>query len=219
MYITICSLFPQLFPPFFNISILGRSQKKKLIRFSYLNIRDFAKDKHKSVDDKPYGGGVGMLLRVDVVERAISHARTSLIPEQYQAKTKVILLDPKGKLFTQAIARRFSKLTHLILICGHYEGFDARITHFVDESISIGRFVLSGGELPAAVISETVARLVPGVLGKDKSLENESYKSPSYYEYPQYTRPARFKGLSVPKVLISGNHALIERFNKSRKKS
>ena len=217
MYITICSLFPQIFPSFFNISILKRAQKKNLIRFSYLNIRDFTKDKHKSVDNRPYGGGVGMLLRVDVVERAINFARTSLIPEKFQTRTKVILLDPKGELFTQAIARRFTKLTHLILICGHYEGFDARVMYFVDETVSIGRFVLSGGELPAAVIAETVVRLVPGVLGKDESLENESYIKPSYCEYPQYTRPASFKGLTVPKVLMSGNHALIEQFIKQAK--
>lgn len=219
MYITICSLFPNLFPSLFQISILGRAQAKSLIRFSYINIRDFATDKHKSVDDRPYGGGVGMLLRVDVVEKAIAYARKSVVPKKYQSKTKVILLDPKGKLFSQSIARKLSKLSHLILVCGHYEGFDQRISNYVDETISIGRYVLCGGEIPAVVIAETVIRLVPGVVGKEISLADETFKSPFYHEYPQFTRPQVYKGLKVPKVLLSGNHALITHFKKVHTKN
>ncbi|MBI5452088.1 tRNA (guanosine(37)-N1)-methyltransferase TrmD [Candidatus Gottesmanbacteria bacterium] len=224
MTISILTLFPEIFTPIFSSSIIGRAQKKGLVDIRYVNIRDFSTDKHHSVDDKPYGGGVGMILRVDVVEKAIEKAKavkthrmvatsdvdSSEVEELRSGYTeKVILLDPKGKQFNQSKARSFAKLDHLILVCGHYEGIDARIANFVDEVVSIGKYVLTGGEIPAMVVTDAVTRLTPGVLSKKEATLYESYSKGNLLEYPQYTRPENYKGYQVPKVLLSGNHKKI----------
>lgn len=221
MTITILTLFPEVFKDIFSSSILGRAQKKGLVTINLINIRDFALDKHKTVDDKPYGGGAGMLLRVDVVERAISKSKVPFGPssgrgQSSKSKEKIVLLDPKGKLFNQATARRYSRLDHLILICGHYEGMDERIVHFVDESVSVGRYILTGGEIPAMAIADAVVRLLPGVLTKSEAVVDESYSHGSLLEAPQYTRPAVFKSYKVPEILLSGNHKKIAQWRKQQ---
>ncbi len=214
MLISILTLFPEMFSNVFSSSIIGRAKKNKIIDIRLINIRDFTKDKHKSVDDKPYGGGAGMLMRVDIIEKAIE------VVKKGGQKEKVVLLDPKGKFFTQKIAKKYSKLDHLILICGHYEGIDARVSNFVDETISVGQFILTGGEIPAMLIVDCVSRLIPYVLGNQKSVNEESFsKYLSLLEAPQYTRPPVYKGLKVPKVLLSGNHQEISnwKIKKSKK--
>lgn len=226
MLITILTLFPEVFKDIFSSSILGRAQKKGLVDIRYINIRDFATDTHRSVDDKPYGGGVGMVMRIDVLEKAIESTKASKTPQGWpkdspgveesrsKYKEKIVLLDPKGKLFNQATARRYSKLDHLILICGHYEGIDERIVNFVDERISIGKYVLTGGEIPAMVITDSVVRLIPQVLSKKEATLFESFSRKNLLEYPQYTRPENYKGYKVPKVLLSGNHQKIKDWRK-----
>lgn len=221
MVITILTLFPEIFRDIFSSSIIGRSQKKGCVIIRLINIRDFTFDKHKSVDDKPYGGGVGMLMQVDVLERAIESSklkvkksRRSELRAKTSLKEKVILLDPKGKLYTQTRASQYSKLDHLILVCGHYEGIDARITHFVDESLSIGNYVLTGGEIPAMVVADSLIRLIPGVLSKKEATLVESFSNGNNLEPPQYTRPPVYKGYKVPKVLLSGNHLAIRKWQK-----
>lgn len=189
----------------FDSSIVKRSIEKKLVEINYVNIRDFGIGSHKMVDDRPFGGGKGMILRADVLEPAILNSKLNLKSE------KVILLAPSGKKYSQKKAGEFSKLKHLILVCGHYEGVDARIDKFVDEKISIGDFIATGGEIPAMLIVDSVVRLLQGSLKKGV-VENESF-SP-FLEYPQYTKPRVFKNLSVPKVLLSGNHKKIEDYRK-----
>lgn len=210
MKITILTLFPKIFADVFSSSIIGRAQKKGFIEINYINIRDFAFDKHKSVDDKPYGGGVGMLMRVDVVEQAIKSAKCKTY--NTKCKEKIVLLDCAGKLYTQENARRYAKVDHLILICGHYEGIDARINHFVDEIISIGKYVLTGGEIPTMVITDSVVRLIPGVLCKKNATIEESYTKKNLLEHYQYTRPKVYKGYKVPELLFSGNHEKIKKW-------
>jgi len=205
MKIDIITIFPKMFTGPFRESIVARAQKKSLVEINIHNLRDWTKDKHKSVDDQPFGGGPGMIMRVDIVDRAVTD-----ISKQF--KKKIILLTPQGKPFTQKKAQQLSKLEQIILICGHYEGVDERIrTQIVDEEISIGDYVLSGGELAAMVVTDTVVRLIPGVLGQKDSLKEESF-SPATggLEYPQYTRPAEYKKLLVPKILLSGNHQQIK---------
>lgn len=212
MIITILTLFPEVFKEIFSSSIIGRAQKRGLINIRLVDIRDFAYDKHRSVDARPYGGGVGMLMRVDVVERAIAFVKG-------KSNEKIILLDPKGKLFNHARARSFAKLDHLILVCGHYEGIDERISHFVDENISIGKYILTGGEIPAMVITDSVVRLIPGVLSKKEAILFESFSKKKFLEPPQYTRPRVFKGRRVPKILLSGNHQAICNWQKEHSSS
>lgn len=204
MTISILTLFPQMFAPI-NSSIMKRAQEKKLLTINLINVRDFATDAYKSVDDRSYGGGVGMVMRVDVIDRALQ-----------TTKGKKILLDPQGKPYTQKKARNYSKLDNLVLICGHYEGVDERIRSLVDEEISIGDFVLTGGEIPAMVIVDSVARLLPGVL-TTAATENESF-SQNLLEYPQYTRPESYEGMKVPKILLSGNHAEIAKWRSQQAK-
>lgn len=204
MRITVVTLFPDYFKSVLKVSILGRAIVKKKIRATFVNPRDFATDKHRSVDDTPYGGGAGMVLRPDVYFAAIEKSRTK--------GSKVILLTPQGKKFDQNKAVLFSKERALVLVCGHYEGFDERIRSFVDEEISLGDFVLTGGEAAAAAIVDAVARLVKGVLPKEESASVESFSTLGesvLLEYPQYTRPLSFRGLRVPAVLLSGNHKKI----------
>lgn len=227
MKIDILTLFPEMFKGPFDESIIKRAQDKSLVQIDIHNLRDWAKDKHKTVDNRPYGGGPGMVIRVDVVDRALKNLKTEEQKNSTQnteRRTRVILLSAKGKRYTQKKAQELSKLDHLILICGHYEGVDHRVyEHLADEVVSIGNYVLSGGEIPAIVLTDTVVRLIPGSLGNPQSLDDESFSqltthnSPPTTEYPQYTRPETFKGWKVPKVLLSGNHKEIEKWR--RKKS
>ncbi|MBI2028729.1 MAG: tRNA (guanosine(37)-N1)-methyltransferase TrmD [Candidatus Levybacteria bacterium] len=201
MKISILTLFPEMFSGPFDYSIIKRAKEKNIVNIDFVNIREFGIGRHKIVDDKPYGGGTGMILRVDVLERAILAAKENG-PSGADGQ-KVILLGAQGKTFNQKYAESFSKLQHLILICGHYEGVDERIKNFIDEEISIGDFIVTGGEIPAMTITDAVVRLKKGVL-KEGVTGSESF-SP-LLEYPQYTRPEVFRNMSVPKVLTSGNH-------------
>ncbi|MDP3741074.1 MAG: tRNA (guanosine(37)-N1)-methyltransferase TrmD [bacterium] len=200
--------------------MMARAQKKGLIRIVAHDLRRFTKDKHKTVDDRPYGGGVGMVMKAKPVFSALKALKISnfqfpisnQIPKsksQNKNKSRIILVSPQGKVFNQKIAKRLGKYDRLILISGRYEGYDERIRKMVDEEISIGDYVLTGGELPVMVIVDAVARLQPGVVGKKQSLEEESF-SDGLLEYPHYTRPAEFRGQKVPEILLSGNHKKIE---------
>jgi len=190
----------------FDTSIVKRSINKKLVEINLVNIRDFGIGRHKMVDDTPYGGGKGMVLRVDVLSSAISNSKLNL-----KKGEKVVLLTPSGKKYDQKKAIEYSKLKHLVLVCGHYEGIDERVSKFVDEKISIGDFILTGGEIPAMLITDSVVRLLTGSLKKGV-VENESF-SP-LLEHPQYTKPQTFKNLAVPKILLSGDHKKIEEWRK-----
>jgi tRNA (guanine37-N1)-methyltransferase len=209
MTITIITLFPNFFDSIFSYSIIKRAQDEGKLKIKFADLREYGIGKHKMVDDRPFGGGVGMVLRVDVLKRAIDAVRES------GKKETVALLDPKGKVFKQELAEQLAKVDHLILICGHYEGFDERIRKYVDIEISVGDFVLSGGELAAAVVAETVSRLVPGVLKKGEATIFESFSKSSQgrvLEHPHYTRPRVFQGKKVPDTLLSGNFKEIDKF-------
>lgn len=201
MKISILTLFPDMFAGPFSHSIVKRAIDQNKISIRLVNIRDFATDSYKTVDGKPYGGGVGMILRVDVVDRAIQKVKSP--------KSKVILLDAGGTPYNQSKAREFSKLDHLILVCGHYEGVDERIRGLVDEEVSIGDYILTGGEIPSMVIVDSVARLLPGVLAKPTATIGESFTTP-ILEYPQYTEPREYLAKRVPDILLSGNHKAIQ---------
>src|SRR3989344_754482 len=215
----ILTLFPEMFETVAASSILKRARDNKIIKIRMVNIRDFAKDKYKTVDDKPYGGGKGMILKVDVLVNALETIKPKpALPASQRGEPAgrpyTILLSPSGKKYDQQKALFFSRKTKLAIICGHYEGTDARIEKYVDEVISIGDFVLTGGEIAAMAIVDSVARLIPGVIKKE-SLEFESFslgpprEAWGNLEYPQYTRPANFRGLKIPKILLSGNHQQI----------
>jgi tRNA (guanine37-N1)-methyltransferase len=203
MRFDILTLFPHMFSSPFRESILGKAIDKGLIQMQTVDIRDFALDKHRVVDDTPYGGGQGMVMKVEPIARAIEWVKSQ------SPSTWTIYLTPQGKQFNQEIARDLSSRSHLVLLCGRYEGVDERVREFfADEEISIGDYVLTGGELAAMVIIDAVSRLLPGVLGSDRSAEEDSFFN-SVLEYPQYTRPSDFRGSSVPEVLLSGNHSAI----------
>ena len=210
MQFDILTLHPQMCDGPLQCSIIGRAQAEGHIVVNVHDLRDWAEGKHKQVDDTPFGGGAGMVMRVDVVDRGLQAVAKS--------GAHVVLMDPAGKPFTQADARRLSEVPQLVLVCGHYEGIDARVRdHLVDEVFSIGDFVLTGGELPAMVITDAVARLLPGVLGNEESVVTESF-SDGLLEAPQYTRPREYRGWAVPEVLLSGHHGNIDawRSDKSR---
>ncbi|MBX4205377.1 MAG: tRNA (guanosine(37)-N1)-methyltransferase TrmD [Candidatus Doudnabacteria bacterium] len=214
MKFIILTLFPEAFESYLNISLLKRALSKKLITVELKNLRDWADNPHKKVDDRPYGGGAGMVLRVDVIDRALRDIKLKVKSK----KLKVVLLTPQGKPLNQKIAKRLSKFNALILICGRYEGFDERVRSLVDMEISIGDFVLTGGEIPALAVLDTVARLVPGVVGKEASLTEESFSESAgrrMLEYPQYTRPEVYKKMKVPKILLTGDHGKVEAWRKS----
>ena len=204
----------------FATSMLKKAQDNGLVEISIHDLRNWATDKHKTVDGRPYGGGAGMILRVDIIDRALKTLKSKII----NRKSKIILLSAKGKTFNQERAQEFSKLDNLILIAGHYEGVDERVAeHLVDEEIPIGDYILTGGEIPAMVIVDAVVRLIPGVLNPN-SLIDESYSSlktrnlkiKNYTEYPQYTRPEKYHGWKVPEVLLSGNHKEIENWRREK---
>lgn len=213
--ISILTLFPEMFEGPFKYSIVKRAQEKKKAEIELINIRDFGIGKHKLVDDKPYGGGVGMVLRVDVIDKALLSVTSG--KKQVTGKRRIILLDARGETFTQKKAKELSSIDHLILVCGHYEGVDERVKeHLVDESISIGSYVLTGGELPAMVIIDATVRLMSGVLAKSEATALESFSKPEYLEHPQYTRPDRYKNWSVPGTLLSGNHKAIHTWREEK---
>lgn len=191
----------------FDESIVKRAQEKGIVEIKIHDLRVYGEGERRTVDDRPYGGGVGMILRVDIIDKALSDLKKG------SKGTNVVLLDASGKKFTQATARDLSKARHLILIAGHYEGFDNRVhEHLVDEVISIGDYVLTGGELPAMVITDSIVRLLPSVLEKEGATELESFSPANILEYPQYTRPEVYKSWRVPEVLLSGNHKEIEKW-------
>lgn len=209
-----------MFENVINSSILGRAKERGLIEFEFVNLRDFGIGPRKQVDDTPYGGGAGMVLRVDVMAAALENARRKVESK----KSKVILLTPQGERLKQPKLREMAGFEgDYIFICGHYEGFDERIRSLVDEEISIGDFVLTGGELGAMVLIDGISRLLPGVLGREESHQDESHAEEGRIEYPHYTRPDDFQGQKVPEILKSGNHAEIEKWrqkeseNKSHK--
>lgn len=215
MKIDILTLFPEMYAGPFQESIMQKAQEKKLVKINIHDLRGWSTDKHNTVDDKPYGGGPGMVIKVDVVGKALEELRS----QNSDLKTLTVLLSPQGKVFNQQIAQEFSKAEHLILIAGHYEGFDQRIReHLVDQEISIGDYVLTGGELPSMVVADAVARLIPGVLGDEESLEDETHSETGKKKYPVYTRPEEYKGWKVPDILLSGNHPEIEKWRKERLK-
>lgn len=213
MKIDVLTLFPEMFQGFLGESLLGRAQEQGLLTVRLVNIRDFAHDKHRVVDDTPYGGGAGMVMKPDPIFEAVESLRCPTGPG---CKERVILLSPQGENLDQARAQELSESDHLILICGRYEGVDERVReHLATDTISIGDYVLSGGELPALVIVEAVARLLPGVLGAEESAQTDSFTS-GLLKYPQYTRPAEYRGWKVPELLLSGNHEEIRKWRRQQ---
>jgi len=221
MRIDILTIFPSMFKGPFEESIIKRACDKGLVEIKIHNLRKWAADKRGTVDDRPYGGGTGMILMIEPIYRALNELKT----KNSKLKTKVILLDPRGKVFNQKIAQKLSREKHLIFVCGHYEGVDERVKeHLVDEVISIGDYILTGGELPAMVITDAIVRLLPGVLEKPEATKFESFsdlkigklKIGNLLEYPQYTRPENFLGWKAPKILLSGNHQKIAEWRRKK---
>mgnify|MGYP001291932838 CR=1 FL=1 len=209
MRIDILTLFPNMFHGVLNESMLKRAQEKSLVKFNIIDFREFSTDKHKKVDDYPYGGGAGMVLSPQPIFDAVES-----IKKESDSSLRVLLMTPQGERFTQKKAMELAKENHLVFICGHYEGFDERIReHLVTDELSIGDYVLTGGELASMVIIDSVVRLIPGILGNQESYQYDSF-SDGLLEYPQYTRPANFRGFKVPDVLLSGDHQKIERWRR-----
>ncbi len=228
MKFNVITIFPQIFSSYFNESILKRAQKNKLIEINVHNLRDYTTDKHKTVDDTPYGGGAGMVMKIEPIYKAVESIKPKV---KKSIKSRIILFSAKGKKYTQSDAKRLSKYDNLILICGRYEGVDERVAeHLADEEISIGDYVLTGGEIPAMILIDSISRLIPGVLGNADSLKEESFNSlkakshppvgkagklKAKLEYPQYTKPEIFLDWKVPKILLSGNHSEIEKWREN----
>ncbi len=207
MRFNIITIFPAIFSSYFQESIIARAIKNKLIEINVHNLRDYTADKHKKVDDTPYGGGAGMVMQVEPIYNCVNAIKKNT------KKTRVILFSAKGKRYTQKDAERLAKYKQLILICGRYEGVDERVAKYIaDEEISIGDFVLTGGEIPAMIIVDSVSRFLPGVLGNIESAKNDSHSKKDYLEHPQYTKPQEFNNWKVPEVLMSGNHGEIKKW-------
>ena len=240
MKISILTLFPEYFSGVFTASILKRAKEQADVEYQVINIRDFATDIHSTTDDRPYGGGAGMVLKIEPIFKALrslelldegsiadleigsnDHATISDLQQNLRRKddqSLVLLTSAKGHVFSQQTAREYAQYKHVVLICGHYEGVDERVAqHLIDAEISIGEYVLTGGEPAAAVIVDALVRLQPGVLGNSTSLEGESHDKPGTLGYPQYTRPEEFLGMRVPDTLLSGNHAHIERWREENR--
>lgn len=212
MRIDIVTIFPKMFEPVLNESIIKRAQNKGKVKIYVHNLRNYSQDKHRKVDDRPFGGGSGMVMGLKPIFNAVESIRSKVKNQ----RSKVILLCPQGERLTQRLVKSLTKYKHLILICGHYEGVDERVKQYlVDKEISIGDYVLTGGELPAMVLIDCIVRLIPGVLGDKNSLNFESFKG-NLLEYPQYTRPAKFRDMLVPKILLSGDHKKIEIWRKKQ---
>ena len=221
----VVTIFPDLFESFKNEALISRAQEKNLISINTHFLRDYTNDAHRTVDDRPYGGGVGMVLMVEPIQKAVQDIKSFAKASGFRktSKTKVIVFSPKGKKFDQAMARKWSKLDQLIMICGRYEGIDERVAQYVaDEEISIGDYVLFGGEVPAMVVMEAVTRLIPGAIQKAESVEKESFSLGKELEHPHFTRPEVFdfgsKKARVPKVLLSGDHKKIEEWRRKHAK-
>ena len=218
----IITIFPELFSSFCSESIIKRAQKKRLIQIKLCNLRDFTKDVHKSVDDKPFGGGAGMVMKIEPIYKAVKKIKQ--VKDFKKQEVKIILFSPRGKQFDQKTAVKLSKLKKIVMICGRYEGIDERVAEYIsDEQISIGNFVIMGGEVAAMTIMEAVSRLIPGVLGKADSLKATGQNKKKFIEYPQYTRPEIFEPKpcvkwKVPKVLVSGNHKKIKEWREKHSK-
>ncbi|MFA6389281.1 MAG: tRNA (guanosine(37)-N1)-methyltransferase TrmD [Patescibacteria group bacterium] len=216
----IITIFPGIFESYFNESIIRRAKDKEKIKIKIYNLRDWTADRHRTVDDSPYGGGAGMVMRAEPIFKAVEEIKKKI---RGKGKARTILFSAKGKKYNQAAAEKLKKYKHVIMICGRYEGIDERVAEFLaDEEISIGDYVLTGGEIPAMIIADSVARLLPGVLGNKESLSFESHGKEGALEYPHYTRPEiltwKRKKMKVPQVLLSGNHANIEEWRKKKSK-
>ena len=212
MRIDIVTIFPEVVRPYVDAAMMKRAQGAGAAEFGVTDVRDFSTDKWRRVDDTPYGGGTGMVMQVAPIHAAVTHltADAASVPS---AQRRVILLSAKGRQYTQADAQRLATYAHVIMICGRYEGVDERVArHIADEEIAIGPYVLTGGELGAMVIADSVVRLLPGVLGNDDSARDESHSTAGYTEYPHYTKPEDYNGWRVPEVLVSGNHAKIQQW-------
>ena len=213
MKIQIITLFPEMFDQVLNNSMMWKAQNQGVVSFSLINLRDFGIGPRKTVDDTPYGGGDGMLLKPEPLFAAVEFAKKS------SPNARVIAMTPSETVWDQQLAQNYAESSQdLIILCGRYEGFDARIFEIVDEKISIGKFVLTGGELPAMILIDSIVRLIPGVLGGEKSAEIESYSDGDNLEFPQFTRPADFRGMKVPEVLLSGHHAEIDKWRAENSK-
>lgn len=215
------TIFPAIFDSYLNESILKRARDKKAAEYQIHNLRDWASDNHQTVDDTPYSGGAGMLMKIEPLYKALEDIK-KLNKKVNPKKRKIFLMSAGGQKWTQALARKYSKLDEMILICGRYEGVDARIKKFIDAEISIGDYVLTGGELPALTLIDSMVRLLPGVLGNSQSIVEESHSESGLLEYPQYTRPEIFvaggKKYPVPKILLSGDHKKIEAWRRQQMK-
>jgi len=209
MKIDVLTLFPEMFVGPLDVSMVARARKVGLLDLQIRNLRDWTHDRHKTVDDRPFGGGPGMVLKPEPIFEAVEALASD--------KTRVLMMAPTGRPFTQAIARELAQQEHLLFLCGSYEGFDERIRTLVQDELSIGDYVLTNGGLPTMVVIDAVTRLIPGVLGDDESAHDESF-SHGLLEYPHYTRPAEFRGMKVPEVLMSGNHAEIEKWRREQAK-
>lgn len=214
------TIFPKMFDSYLSEGILKRALDNRIIHFKAHDLRDWTTDKYRSVDDTPYGGGAGMLMKIETIHTALQAVKE--INQTDDKKRKIILVSAKGKNWNQALAKKYSKLEEIIFICGRFEGVDSRINHFIDEEISIGDYVLTGGELPALIIMDSITRLIPGALGNNESSVEESHSEVGVLEYPQYTRPEIFeadgKKYKVPEVLTKGNHAEIAKWRKENQK-
>ncbi|MFO0637654.1 MAG: tRNA (guanosine(37)-N1)-methyltransferase TrmD [Polyangiaceae bacterium] len=216
MRIDVVTLFPELFEAFARVSFVGRAVSTGAAKLRFKSPRDHGLGNHRSVDDTPYGGGSGMVMRVDVLVEALEALEKDGADE---ARAHRVLLTPQGARFSQAHAKRFAGMNALTLVCGRYEGFDERVRHFVDEEVSLGDFVMTGGEVAAMAVIEATVRLLPGVLGNAASVEEESHGEDGLLEYPQYTRPVTFRGLGVPDVLAGGNHKKIKDFRDEERRA
>ncbi|HCU70586.1 MAG TPA: tRNA (guanosine(37)-N1)-methyltransferase TrmD [Candidatus Moranbacteria bacterium] len=217
MKFDIVTIFPGIFDSYFSESIIKRAKNGNFIDIKIHNLRDFTHDNHKTVDDTPYGGGAGMVMKIEPIYDCLKYVESNL--KIQKSKTRIILFSAKGKRYTQEDAKRLSHYENLILLCGRYEGVDERVAeNLIDEEVSIGDFVLTGGEIPAMVIVDSITRLIPGVLGNVQSIEIESHSSEGYLEYPQYTKPDKFMDWKVPEVLLSGDHEKIAQWRKDNSK-
>ena len=213
MRIDMVTIFPEMFAGPFGDSITKRAVDNGILDIHFTNFRDYTEDKHHHVDDTPFGGGAGMVIKPEPMYKAVRDVLAKT--EEFAANRRVLIMDPSGPTFTQAKAKELASYEQLVFICGHYEGFDARIYKLADEAISIGDFILTGGELPAMVITDAVSRMLPGVLGAPDSAPTDSFYD-ALLEFPQYTRPREFEGMAVPEVLLSGNHAKIRQWRREQ---
>jgi len=217
MQIHVLTIFPEFFREVFDFGIIRRARQAEIVRVNICDVREFATDRHRMTDDRPFGGGDGMVFKAEPIFNAVEKILGTTVREAYPPKTRVVLLTPQGRQFKQAVAKEFAEeVENLILICGRYEGVDERVSEaLVSEEISIGDYVLSGGEPAAIVVTDAIVRLLPGALGSETSAENDSF-SDGLLDYPHYTRPADFRGMRVPEILLSGNHAEIEKWRRQK---